>query len=816
MYRYTLPPQFTTAPSYGYPAYPSFSAPSPRERYLAAVAQARKAEEEYLAAEAARQEELALRQRLAEIELQRQLEEQELQRQLQLRARRAPRIAYPAAIPGYMPDYLEAGVDVPQFGYYPRSSACHYSHCAPQPASSYQRPIAPQSAPQTVDLQTLRALLNSQQRPQQRVPTPVYHEPRKTQTVDLNELVNALIRPASPAPVPQVSRPQRQVPTSSQPSTQAITLEELADLLSGRPINSSPAPEPPKAPTPRPQPSAEERVSQMLQELFGGAVQANTQVKKQPSQSQLASSSKPASKPKAPAPKPAPAAKPVTAPVPQPKPAEKSLKEQLESRLNNEYTSEVRDTIEALLASLTDNYAPSYPKPAPTTPASTTSGKGKAKEVEQKPRTSSTPNALGVIGDIQSTFHSLESEFVFPAHLDFVAPSDVELSSPVSPSGSYTSKLAFTSNNQPVRFYQQALGTLLSKLDAVESNGNDELRKKRKEVVAQVEKALEELEDEVERRWRTWVAKQKKQKAQEFADSESVVESEATVRPRRESKGRVDVEEVEDEAVRAEREKRRSFSGSEPTSIIAPIVPEEVIQEQPKTEVEVKIEVEVETEAQAEKAEEVESASAPAPVEVPSKTEDLPPTFESEPSTPEVVSSELPAEEVAVEEVDVVEVTDVSDESEVEVVQHEVQVVEEPDFSVASVDSVPSSPSSEASALPSIPENKEEEKDVEVSQAVQSVEAPSYPPSTYPPSSTTTPQVDSDPSESVATIRPLSPPPATTAPTLLSTQDANDSDVNFSETEGFLQTSESSTTKSEHKRLAYKDQSDDDWSEVDA
>jgi len=47
-------------------------------------------------------------------------------------------------------------------------------------------------------------------------------------------------------------------------------------------------------------------------------------------------------------------------------------------------------------------------------------------------------------------------------------------------------------------------------LDGVESFGNDELRWRRKEVVDKVEKALEELEREVEGRWRAKTSKESK------------------------------------------------------------------------------------------------------------------------------------------------------------------------------------------------------------------------------------------------------------------------------------------------------------------
>jgi hypothetical protein len=49
-----------------------------------------------------------------------------------------------------------------------------------------------------------------------------------------------------------------------------------------------------------------------------------------------------------------------------------------------------------------------------------------------------------------------------------------------------------------VRYYEQALSALLTQLDAVESWGNEEVRKHRKELVGRVEGALEEVEREVQ------------------------------------------------------------------------------------------------------------------------------------------------------------------------------------------------------------------------------------------------------------------------------------------------------------------------------
>ncbi|KAF9052248.1 hypothetical protein BDZ89DRAFT_1218601 [Hymenopellis radicata] len=68
-------------------------------------------------------------------------------------------------------------------------------------------------------------------------------------------------------------------------------------------------------------------------------------------------------------------------------------------------------------------------------------------------------------------------------------------------------RLAYTARNAPVRFHEQSLSGLLSQLDSIESFGDEGLRAKRKEVVGLVESALEDLEREVEGRWRVKVAR---------------------------------------------------------------------------------------------------------------------------------------------------------------------------------------------------------------------------------------------------------------------------------------------------------------------
>ncbi|KAF8497061.1 hypothetical protein F5888DRAFT_1699963 [Russula emetica] len=81
---------------------------------------------------------------------------------------------------------------------------------------------------------------------------------------------------------------------------------------------------------------------------------------------------------------------------------------------------------------------------------------------------------------VRTQFSALESAFKFPPILEFDH-----------------SELAVTSNNGPVRAYGYALNGLLERLDAIESDGNEEVRDVRREVVREVERALEEVERKV-------------------------------------------------------------------------------------------------------------------------------------------------------------------------------------------------------------------------------------------------------------------------------------------------------------------------------
>jgi hypothetical protein len=97
------------------------------------------------------------------------------------------------------------------------------------------------------------------------------------------------------------------------------------------------------------------------------------------------------------------------------------------------------------------------------------------------PRTA--PSSLSIIEDIRSALTKLSDGFSLPSSLDF---SDDE------PDG-----LAYTPANAPVRVYEHALNRLLEQLDAVESDGDEEVRVVRRAAVKEVEKTIEDVEKRV-------------------------------------------------------------------------------------------------------------------------------------------------------------------------------------------------------------------------------------------------------------------------------------------------------------------------------
>ena len=99
------------------------------------------------------------------------------------------------------------------------------------------------------------------------------------------------------------------------------------------------------------------------------------------------------------------------------------------------------------------------------------------------PASKTTIPPLETIQDIRTTLSKLSANFSIPSSLDF---SDDEAEG-----------LAYTPTNAPVRVYEHALEGLLTQLDAVESDGDEEVRVARRTVVKEVETALEGVEKKI-------------------------------------------------------------------------------------------------------------------------------------------------------------------------------------------------------------------------------------------------------------------------------------------------------------------------------
>jgi hypothetical protein len=94
------------------------------------------------------------------------------------------------------------------------------------------------------------------------------------------------------------------------------------------------------------------------------------------------------------------------------------------------------------------------------------------------------------VSGILATFVSLSSNFTFPSRLEFVS------------SSSDSPKLAYTPTNASLHQYEHVLTGLLTRLDAVESFGDEEVRKVRKEAVKRIERELEDLDRRKLEEWK--------------------------------------------------------------------------------------------------------------------------------------------------------------------------------------------------------------------------------------------------------------------------------------------------------------------------
>ncbi|KAF4572542.1 hypothetical protein EYR36_007050 [Pleurotus pulmonarius] len=366
----------------------------------------------------------------------------------------------------------------------------------PKPTAHSAPVVRPVAEPQPHEVQNLSDLLTllfpkpaapvTQAKPS---PEPKVDDKQRPQVQSLPELLNHLFQPAHP-------------------SAQAQFYADAPSSSPKKEASNVPAEHTPNKPPVEPKAGGSERAQiESFPELFNLLFQKAAQPSGR-AQSNVAGPSSPSLVKKSESKKEQSKEQPPVVQDAVPKPTTKSLKEQLEARLNNEYATEVKDTIQALLASLSE----AGPRHVATNPTAHPDDKGKGKEVATEttpaPTVDDVSKSIETVHNIETTFGTLESEFVFPAQLDFTPPSSP--STLVSPlpgtenttiSDSAIHHLAFTARNQPLRFYEHALGELLSQLDRIDSYGNETLRARRKEVVSRVERALEELEREVDARW---------------------------------------------------------------------------------------------------------------------------------------------------------------------------------------------------------------------------------------------------------------------------------------------------------------------------
>jgi hypothetical protein len=167
----------------------------------------------------------------------------------------------------------------------------------------------------------------------------------------------------------------------------------------------------------------------------------------------------------------------------------------------DEVDNDILVTVNRLLQLLSPTTSPTKQTTAKTgTPASTPSV-GPSASTILPPRVPipvvqhSKPTAHEILDGISSSFSDLRSGFTLPA-LEFTRPASPSAKSTSSSGQSHN--LAFTPANRAVHEYEASLGKLLDQLDAVESDGDENVRVRRKELVKQVEAALSDMEQAVD------------------------------------------------------------------------------------------------------------------------------------------------------------------------------------------------------------------------------------------------------------------------------------------------------------------------------
>jgi hypothetical protein len=165
-----------------------------------------------------------------------------------------------------------------------------------------------------------------------------------------------------------------------------------------------------------------------------------------------------------------------------------TLEQLLQARAVSESDPEVMVAINRLLQTLSPTLS------APPSPVASSSA-GPVQSVPAPAAAAAaapSPSPLTTLNGIASKLATLTSSFALPVALDFSRSS-----SPAPSVSSASTQLPYTPVNRPAHAYEAALGRLLDQLDAVDVDGNEAVRARRRELVKEVEGALGKLDEAV-------------------------------------------------------------------------------------------------------------------------------------------------------------------------------------------------------------------------------------------------------------------------------------------------------------------------------
>jgi hypothetical protein len=168
---------------------------------------------------------------------------------------------------------------------------------------------------------------------------------------------------------------------------------------------------------------------------------------------------------------------------------QKPIQELLLERASTKTDPEVLVTLNGLLQTLSPPPSPSSSAaPAPAATSAATSAPAPPPTPAPAPTATFTRKpSLETLDRLSTTFSHLTSTFTLP-------PVDFSRASTPGRSSSPTTHLSFTTANRPIHEYEAALSKLLTELDAVDSDGDDAVRMRRRELVKSVEGALADLD----------------------------------------------------------------------------------------------------------------------------------------------------------------------------------------------------------------------------------------------------------------------------------------------------------------------------------